>query len=599
MRLMSDGEQPIDIYVKQKMAPQIWYDDMYRYGLTADEIKVLEKYLKEKDGVAESQEVVMQLSMDPQISGFDMGEANKLRKTIAKKVFKDIEKVHELFNTKGRALGTSQNLLDYVWNVQFKMSFGYSFSSIHTTGYSLIAIQEMNLAYHYPIIYWNTACLSVDASAVNAQDFYNLLDDNILDTDDEEGKKIQNKMDYAKIASALDNFKRICHIELPDINNSRLGFTPNKERNSILYGLKGITKVTDPAINEIMMIRPFSSFQDFLDKVTKRVVTKDKIINLIKCGAFDVLEGKSRKEILSDYIWSVCEPKKRLTMQNANMLIDLELLPAELEYYCDVYKLTKELRKHRDSNKIWYCGDRLMIPEDKFDSWRQIIVDSNIEGEDLIIDGELRRVLSSKKWDSFYESKMEKIKTYIKEHHNELLEKLNNTLFNNEFNKYCSGDELQWELDSINFFFNGHPLENIKKEIPDSISIDRIDSIVEDAQDGNFFIKGKIIPKMKLYTIAGTVIDKDTTKSTVTLQCPDGVVTLKLFKSLFASYNREDSETGEISFFEKGIHLLVTGIQRGATFVPKVYKNSGRHSIVRIVLDKNNHFVKFENKKED
>ena len=458
----------------------------------------------------------------------------------------------------------------------------------------------MNLAYHYPIIYWNTACLSIDSSAVSAQDFYNLIDEDILDVDDDENKKAQNKMDYAKLAAALDNFKRgDCDIRLPDINESRLGFTPDVKTNSILYGLKGITKVTDPAINEIMMMRPFSSFKDFLDKVTKRVVTKDKIINLIKCGAFDVLEGKSRREILSDYIWSVCEPKKRLTMQNANMLIDLELLPSSLEYYCDVYKLTKELRKHRDSNKLWYCGDRLMIPEDKFDSWRQIIVDSNIEGEDLIVDGELRRVLSSKKWDGFYESKMEKIKSYIKEHHNELLEKLNNTLFNNEFNKYCPGDELQWELDSINFFFNGHPLENIGEEIPDSITIDRIDSIVEDAQDGNFFIKGKIIPKMKLYTIAGTVIDKDTTKSTVTLQCPDGVVTLKLFKSLFASYNREDSETGEISFFEKGIHLLVTGIQRGATFVPKTYKNTGRHSIVRIVLDKNNHFVKFENKKED
>ena len=83
MRLMADGEQPIDIYVKQKMAPQIWYNDMYANGLTSDEIKVLEKYLKEKDGVAESQEVVMQLSMDPQISGFDMGDANKLRKIIA------------------------------------------------------------------------------------------------------------------------------------------------------------------------------------------------------------------------------------------------------------------------------------------------------------------------------------------------------------------------------------------------------------------------------------------------------------------------------------------------------------------------------------
>lgn len=83
MRLMSDGEQPIDIYVKHKMAPEIWYNEMRESGLTDEEIRVVEKYLKEKDGVADSQEVVMQLSMDPKISGFDMSQANKLRKTIA------------------------------------------------------------------------------------------------------------------------------------------------------------------------------------------------------------------------------------------------------------------------------------------------------------------------------------------------------------------------------------------------------------------------------------------------------------------------------------------------------------------------------------
>lgn len=457
----------------------------------------------------------------------------------------------------------------------------------------------MNLAYHYPIIYWNTACLSVDASAVNAQDFYNLVDDDILSTDEVDGKKVQNKMDYAKIASALDGFKRICNIELPDINQSRLGFTPNKERNSILYGLKGITKVTDPAIEEIMMNRPFSSFEDFLNKVTKRVVTKDKIINLIKCGAFDVLEGKSRREILTDYIWSICDPKKKLTMQNANMLIDMELLPDELEYNCDVYKLTKELRKNRDSNKLWYCGDRLMIPENKFDSWRQIIRDSNVEAEDIVIDNEPRRVLNSKRWDSFYETKMAAIKTYITKNHHDLLNKLNQKLFDDEFNKYCAGDDLQWELDSINFYFNDHPLLKCMDAINKEVKIDALEDIVEDAQDGEFYIKGKIIPKMKLYTIAGTVVDRDTTKSTVTLQCPDGVVTLKVFKALFAAYNKADSETGEESFFEKGVHLLVTGIQRGATFVPKVYKTTGRHSIVRILLDSNNNFIGFDTKKEN
>ena len=48
---------------------------------------------------------------------------------------------------------------------------------MHTTAYALIALQEMNLAYKYPIIYWNCACLSVDSSAINGADFYNLVDD--------------------------------------------------------------------------------------------------------------------------------------------------------------------------------------------------------------------------------------------------------------------------------------------------------------------------------------------------------------------------------------------------------------------------------------
>ena len=124
MRLMADGEQPIDIYVKQKTAPEIWYNDMREKGLNENEIKVLEKYLKVKDGVADSQEVVMQLSMDPKISGFSMKDANRLRKIIAKKNFKDIESMHEFFMQSGAALGTSEALLNYVWDTQFKLSFG-------------------------------------------------------------------------------------------------------------------------------------------------------------------------------------------------------------------------------------------------------------------------------------------------------------------------------------------------------------------------------------------------------------------------------------------------------------------------------------------
>jgi hypothetical protein len=162
----------------------------------------------------------------------------------------------------------------------------------------------------------------------------------------------------------------------------------------------------------------------------------------------------------------------------------------------------------------------------------------------------------------------------------------------------------QWELDSMNFFFSGHPLKKVIKQLP--IAIDKVDDVVEGVQDGFFYIKGKEIPRMKLYTLAGTVIDKDTTKSLVTLQCPSGVVTLKIYKDLFATLAATvgdvsiegEKEVEQEGFFEKGTHLMVTGIQRGATFVPKVYKSTGRKAILKIVLDEDGDFVEFEEKQD-
>ena len=57
-------------------------------------------------------------------------------------------------------------MLDYVWEWLFKPSFGYSFSKNHTAPYSMILMQEMNMAYRYGVIWWKTACLSVNAGVV-------------------------------------------------------------------------------------------------------------------------------------------------------------------------------------------------------------------------------------------------------------------------------------------------------------------------------------------------------------------------------------------------------------------------------------------------
>ena len=252
---------------------------MERYNLTEEEIKIMEKHLLNNYGVCDSQEGIMLISMDEKISGFSVKEANKLRKTIAKKKLAEIDNMHKLFMDRGREHGTSDNLLNYVWEVQVKRQLGYSFSLIHSLAYSLIAIQEMNLAYHYPTVFWNCSNLIVDSAGIDENDeFVNLIDsfdpvteiveEDNNDEDDEEDMtkeekeeiKKQNKtVDYGKIASAIGKMMaQGIKVELPDINKSEFTFTPDIENNSIIFGIKGINRVNNDLAKDIIINRPYT-----------------------------------------------------------------------------------------------------------------------------------------------------------------------------------------------------------------------------------------------------------------------------------------------------------------------------------------------------
>ena len=119
MRLMATERgalAPTDKFVMFKNNIKLWYKEMNEAGLNSDEVAIMEKHLKDVYGVAATQEELMIVSMDEQISGFSLTDANGLRKAVAKKKAEDMEKSRVLFYSKGEALGTRKELLDYVWN---------------------------------------------------------------------------------------------------------------------------------------------------------------------------------------------------------------------------------------------------------------------------------------------------------------------------------------------------------------------------------------------------------------------------------------------------------------------------------------------------
>ena len=567
MRLMAEKgkKQPIDKYIEFKNDIELWYNLMIEYGLTLKERLILEEHLGITYGMATTQETIMELVMDKRISAFNVIEANKLRKAVAKKKKKIMDEVKELFKEKGSKLGTSLNMLRYIWKECILPQAGYSFSRCHTLPYTVIAVQQLNLAYNYPIVYWNTACLSVNAGSL----------------EESEAKKAKTT-DYGAIASAIGKMKENGVILVyPDINRANFDFKPDAENNLILFGLKSMNKIGQDLVAEIIENRPYESMWDFYAKVKVNIT---QMISLIKGGSFDELENKPREEIMKDYLWKACSPKKKLTMQNANALIDGGFIPEEFAAEMRIFKFNKYLRR-RGNKFVINDNDYYLFDEAIKEGYYNIFEFPEVFVEE--IKGNL--FISKKLWDKIYQPLVLPIKNHIKKNMERILNEYNNSLFMEFWDKYAKGTISFWEMESICYYHHEHELVNTNY---DDYGISEFNNLPEIPIIERWYRwKGIDRPIYKLDTIAGTVLDKDKLRHTVTLLTTNGVAVVKFYRDQFSAFDRQISEVLgnngkktiiERSWFKRGNKLLITGFRRDNQFVAKTYKNTGRHTIYKI-----------------
>lgn len=466
-------------------------------------------------------------------------------------------------------------------------------NAAHTLSYSLIALQEMNLAHNYPIIFWNTACLIVDSAGIvydddedadevseqdNTQEQEEVENQDVEEWEgevvSEENKQLEKKkkkiktVDYGKVATAIGNFKKFgISIAPPDINSSSFTFTPVVETNTILYGLRGITRVSTDLVKTIMEQRPFNSLEDFLSRVKVDCVS---MVNLIKCGAFDSVENKSREQIMDVYIAKISDHKDKVSLQNLAELFQLNIIPADFNKQKALFSFNKYLKASKQGN--YY------MPDEKAMTYL------NRHGcVDLLEDG-VR--LPCKSWDKVYAKQMSPLRDYIKEHSDTIANELNQRYLKATKEKYAQGNISKWEMESLSFYSHPHELTYCKRIFDDFFKMPE-ESIIEKT----FTTKdGREIPIYRLYSIGGTVIDKNKLKNTITLLAKEGVVTIRVPKSMFATYDRQISfvkkdgkkVVAEKSWFSRGTLLIVQGYRRGQDFVPKAYKNSSLPAFSRI-----------------
>lgn len=458
-------------------------------------------------------------------------------------------------------------------------------SSLHTYAYSVIALQQLNLAHRFPIIFWNTANLIVDSAGEDEEEEASelaLADQSTItidtneaeeDLEDEEEEKTtttkkKNKpVNYGKISSAIGKMQQKgIQIDLPDINKSKFTFIPDVERNVIVYGIKGITRVGDDLVHTIIENRPYSSLEDFLSKVK---VNKLQAVNLIQAGCFDSLENAPREMVLRKYLGLVSDKKKDCNLRNMQMLINQNLIPEEHDFHKRLYNFNKYIKKFK-------VGASYMLDEVAlgfFEKYYDVDLVDCVDGKMLI---------NQKIWDKGYTKDMNPMREYLKANKQELLNKMNNNLTQELVDKYAAGNRSQWEISSLGFYHSEHELAHVNREEYDIRNF--FDEPEEPKVQTTFFPKGrdKPVPLYELYRICGTVIEKDKTKRMITLLTPEGVVHIRIWQAQFTKYDKQISEklpSGkkkviEKSWFSRGNKLLVTGFRREDNFVPKVYAKS-------------------------
>lgn len=489
--------------------------------------------------------------------------------------------------------------LDYVWEKCISPQIGYSFSIPHDVAYSIEAVQEANLATRFNPLFWECACLSINAGNTSTN----------FETGEDADGELEGSSDaspassvksgapnYAKISKAIsDSQLRGVNIELPDINTAQADFIPDIKNNGILYSLKNVAAVSDDLFSRIITARPYSSIEDFYSRVQP---TEAEMVGLIKAGCFCGIDKRTTRAQLiwflgkrasdafpvRDKITSV-QLKKIITSKASFPEYDNERRVYNFYVYVKQKQYDKEKKRfllsERDALAFWNNyfeplmnlskGDYTPIPEGV--CVKQTAMDKAYK---KLIDPFISYLNSPEGSQRFadWERSLE-------------LEKLGE--------KYgISESASAWEMEQLSFYRSGHELQGVVSErysIKDFFKLPETPTYRTFEKNGQTFK----IPE-NVCAIAGTVVGSDNTKHIVNLLTLTGVVNVKMYAEMYNKFKAKisiiDKDTGkkkvlDESWFKRGTKLLIYGYRREDTFVAKNVKVNGYQRSVILINKKN------------
>ena len=223
----------------------------------------VESALADTYGIVVYQEQVVRMVVD--IAGFTMGEADLVRKAMAKKQPELLAKYRKSFVEGAVGKGTPVNDADRLFDIIQEFA-GYGFNKAHSAAYAVITCQTAYLKAHYPLQYM-TGFLSAE------------------------------RENSDKISEALGECRRLdIPILPPSVNHSELDFAI--ENDGIRFGLGAIKNVGSVAAESVVAERKrngaYVSVGDLLRRLDWQQVNKRTLEALIMCGALDEVGSRGR-----------------------------------------------------------------------------------------------------------------------------------------------------------------------------------------------------------------------------------------------------------------------------------------------------------------
>ncbi|NFV47167.1 DNA polymerase III subunit alpha [Clostridium botulinum] len=525
--------------------------------------EILEPILKPTYGICVYQEQVMQVLQA--MGGFSFAQADLVRRGMAKKkaqyvlgqrnnfIYGLVEFVINgvKFTTTHELAKEYLNDIEYTVIIEGAIHKGidikiakkvfddledfalYGFNKSHGLAYALLAYYTAYLKCHYPT-YFMKAILS------HAKD----------------GMEISQYLTQCK-----DLGVQVIH---PNINESDLGFSIYN--GSILYGIGSLHNVGEPTTNQIMNKRPYTSFEDFMNKNVNNIsedeikIDKSALISLINSGCFDGLPIEENSTTLCDRQFLLMK-----VFYNVTPLIQKVSTTQIPELFDNPDIDTKEFYKEK---QLYDLHKKILSKKNKLNLYKddEIITTfkNNYSNDTFEIENDELNIIKNK-YTSEYNKHLKHLKQVLKDNNDQYTLLINKSRVVNAYLDYVkNNDEADLEFESTSFYFSKSWLEDSAEKY----HVDEFKDIPNLNMDEVGYYK-----KKDLYTIVGVLTGKIKKHSEIVLLTNSGIVIAKLGDILYNSV---------ASDLKRGDKIALSGYVGNGFFRAEFYQNNKSNKLLAL-----------------